>query len=64
MLGDSVKQALETVGVTQDRVEQWLGRPCNCKERQERLNQLDAVCRRILRGRIEGGKRYVETLLE
>lgn len=39
-LGDTLEAALAAVGVTKDRVAAWLGRPCGCKERQEKLNQL------------------------
>lgn len=63
MLGDAVKQGLELVGVTEDRVRAWLG-DCCCEERREKLNQLDAACRRIVRGRIEWGRNYLAELLE
>jgi len=39
-LGDAVESALSKVGVTKERVEDWLGRPCGCVERQKRLNDL------------------------
>jgi hypothetical protein len=39
-LGDLIESALSTAGITKQRVERWLGRPCRCKERQEKLNQL------------------------
>lgn len=63
MLGDTVKLALETVGITENRVKMWLG-DCCCEERKEKLNQLDIACRRILRSKIDRTKRYLETLLE
>lgn len=39
-LGDKVEAALKAVGVTKERVSKWLGRPCNCDERKQKLNQL------------------------
>lgn len=39
-LGDAVSAALSKVGVTKDLVERWVGGPCGCAERQEKLNQL------------------------
>jgi len=39
-LGDIVESALTMVGITSERVENWLGGPCGCKERRERLNNL------------------------
>ena len=49
-LGDRVSQALATVGVTQERVSRWLGVPCNCDARKEKLNSLGRWVGRILRG--------------
>jgi len=39
-LGDMVKRALACAGITEERVSRWIGRPCGCAERQERLNEL------------------------
>lgn len=41
-LGDRVESALSAVGVTKERVSRWLGAPCNCTERQRKLNALSA----------------------
>lgn len=40
MLGTLIQSALASVGISQDLVESWLGRPCGCRERAEKLNQL------------------------
>jgi hypothetical protein len=40
LLGDRLKEALSKVGVTEERVSKWLGRPCGCKQRREKLNKL------------------------
>ena len=39
-LGDYVAAGLSAVGITPERVSKALGRPCGCKERQSRLNEL------------------------
>lgn len=39
-LGDHVESALTAVGITSERVEKWLGRPCGCKARKAKLNKL------------------------
>lgn len=39
-LGDAVKSALEMLGVTEERVSRFLGRPCGCRRRRDRLNRL------------------------
>lgn len=63
MLGDSVQQALETIGITQQRVKDWLG-DCCCEKRKEKLNQIDMICRQVLKGRIDKAKTYLNRLLE
>lgn len=62
-LGDAVAYALGVVGITKERVSSWLGRPCNCKERQERLNRLGAWARRILAGKTEKAKEYLDDII-
>ena len=61
LLGDVVEKALSTVGITSERVEAWLGKPCNCKKRRDRLNALDAWARGVLTGK-EGAKELDETI--
>ena len=47
-LGDVIESALSSIGVTESRVESWLGRPCNCKERREKLNKLSKWASQVL----------------
>lgn len=63
LLGDRVEQALSALGITKDRVEQWLGRPCGCARRQEKLNQLDRWARRIIGGKTEKAQEYLEGII-
>jgi len=62
-LGDNIAEALAAVGITDKRVEEWLGRPCKCKERQEKLNQLGRWASRVIRGRVENAKKYLISIL-
>lgn len=39
-LGDMVSAGLAAVGITPERVSKALGRPCGCKERAAKLNEL------------------------
>jgi hypothetical protein len=39
-LGDMTAAALESIGITKERVTAWLGEPCACPERQEWLNEV------------------------
>ena len=50
-LGDIVEKALSKIGVTEERVQTWLGRPCGCRRRKEKLNQLGQWAARILTGK-------------
>lgn len=51
LFGDNLAKALEIAGITPERVERFIGKPCGCPERQERLNQLGAWVRRVIRGK-------------
>ena len=59
-----MEQALSVAGVTPERVEQWLGQPCGgCKERKEKLNQLELWVRRVLHGKVENAKQFLERMM-
>lgn len=63
MLGDLVHDTLAAVGVTPERVERWLGAPCRCRERQERLNALGAWARRLWVGKEEDARDYLGRIM-
>jgi hypothetical protein len=63
-LGDVVEKALAAVGITKDRVEVWVGRPCGCRERQEKLNRLSRWAIRVLRGRTEEAEKHLEDTMK
>lgn len=50
-LGDVVSRALALVGVTEERVTEWLGRPCGCGKRRKRLNDLHEWAEQALLGK-------------
>jgi hypothetical protein len=50
-LGDTVESALKAVGITKERVERWLGAPCGCAERREKLNRIGSWAMRMLTGK-------------
>ena len=62
-LGDLVANALSTVGITPERVENWLGKPCGCKERQRKLNQLGSWARRVISGKTDDAKHYLDMII-
>lgn len=39
-LGDMVKSALSSVGITEERVSKAIGKPCGCSQRAALLNEL------------------------
>lgn len=49
-LGDLIEKALTKVGVTKERVEAYLGRPCGCTKRRDKLNQLSNWAYRLVFG--------------
>lgn len=61
-LGDAIESALTKLGITKERVSHWLGRPCHCDERQEKLNALSIWAKRVLKGKTQQAKEYLETL--
>ena len=63
LFGDIVETALSSVGITEDRVSEWLGQPCGCKERKEKLNRLDAWARRVASGKLADAKNYLEKII-
>ena len=62
-LGDAVEKALTIVGVTEERVSQWLGRPCGCRGRREKLNALSYWAMRVLSGKVEDAAEQFDGLL-
>lgn len=63
MLGDSITKALDAVGVTEDRVTQWLGVPCRCAEYREKLNALELWARRVAARKFADAKHWLERML-
>ena len=61
-LGDVVSKALELIGVTEQRVVDWMG-DCKCKERREKLNQLGNWATRVVMGRVKDARRYLDDIL-
>ena len=64
LLGDFVSQALAKVGVTEEKVSGWLGRPCSCKKRRDKLNQLHSWARRVIAGKTEDAVEHLEKLTD
>lgn len=64
MLGDAVYKALSSVGLTSARVERWLGGPCGCEERRQKLNQLSAWASRVLAGKTADAERWLSRIME
>lgn len=64
LLGDTISSALSIVGITEDRVSSWLGRPCGCGRRREKLNQLDIWARDTLLQKTKNAKTILERLIE
>ncbi len=63
-LGDLIATALTFIGLEPDHMERWLGRPCGCEERKERLNQLTFWARRVLAGKTDKAIEYLKSIVE
>jgi hypothetical protein len=63
LLGDCISSALSLVGITEDRVSKWLGRPCGCSRRREKLNRLDSWARGVISKTIEDAKESLERII-
>lgn len=63
MLGDLIENALNLVGVDKALVERWVGGPCGCKERKEKLNALGYWSRRIVRGKLDKAQSYLSKIM-
>ena len=63
MLGDMIELALTKAGITKERVERWLGHPCNCKARQDKLNALSYWARRVLTRTKDKAAEYLEDII-
>ena len=62
-LGDAVESALSAVGITKDRVSDWVGGECGCEERQRRLNSLGRWASAVLRGAVRDARGTISDLL-
>ena len=63
-IGDSLERALSAVGLTSARVSAWLGKPCRCPERRNKLNALGHWAQRVLSGRVDHAVEYLDRILE
>ncbi len=63
LLGDRVSSALAVVGITEDRVSKWLGRPCGCSRRRDKLNRIDAWARGVISKTIDDAKESLERII-
>lgn len=63
-LGDHISSVLTLVGITEDRVTEWLGYPCGCGKRREQLNLLHAWAEKQLRGLFVSKQEAIDQLEE
>lgn len=49
-LGDTVGDALKKMGITDERVSKFLGRPCKCPAYRDKLNRLGRWAVSVIRG--------------
>lgn len=59
-----MESVLAAVGVTSEKVERWIGAPCGCAERKERLNQISRWARQAGKLGISRANFFLKQLLE
>jgi hypothetical protein len=64
MLGSLISRALSTIGITDTRVSRWVGAPCGCKERQEKLDAVTYWAIRVIQGKVESAEEYLDNIME
>ena len=62
-LGDILETALKKVGITQEKVERFLGKPCKCPERRQKLNMLGAWAKRVLTGKTDDAEKHLLNIM-
>lgn len=62
-LGGHVERALAIVGVSGELVSRWVGAPCGCAERRDKLNSLGAWATRVVRGRVNRAAEYLAVMI-
>ena len=63
LLGDTIKSALSVVGITEERVTEWLGRPCGCAGRRKKLNKLDEWARDTVANKLSDAAGFLVRLI-
>lgn len=63
-IGDQVEKALQLVGITPEKVEAFTGKPCKCKERKQRMNQLGNWAYRVLSGETENAENELNKIVD
>lgn len=63
MLGTLIESALSTIGITSERVEKWLGAPCGCQERRDKLDQISHWAIRIVKGKVSNAREYLSGII-
>jgi len=58
-LGDYIAEALSIVGITESAVQEFLGEPCGCAERKERMNQLGFWAVGTVKGKLNDARKYL-----
>lgn len=62
-LGDMVGDALKKIGITEERVSRWLGRPCGCKERREKINALHTWASKVIFGETDKAEQSLDDMI-
>lgn len=62
-LGDVISNALGYVGITEESVTAFIGAPCGCAERREKLNRVHELAEKTVSGAVSSAKEAWKNLL-
>lgn len=62
-LGDIIAKAAAIVGVTEERLSAFLGKPCGCGPRREKFNQLGSWAYRVAKGKVDGALEFLDRII-
>lgn len=63
LLGDAIESALSAVGITKERVSEWLGKPCGCAEKQKKLNQIHQWAKDTKSAAVEAARGWLAKII-
>lgn len=62
-LGDAIEKALKLLYLSPEKVSRWLGAPCNCEARKQKLNALGYWAVRVISGKVDKHSEHLDDII-